>query len=53
MPKFAAFDHWHGMQGADNFKKEFKQLRRSFRFNDYKEIREQNPPTNPFARVSI
>ncbi len=40
------------MQGADNFQKEFKQLRRSFRFNEYKEIREQNPPTNPFARVS-
>ncbi|BDA41368.1 probable ubiquinol oxidase 4, chloroplastic/chromoplastic at C-terminar half [Coccomyxa sp. Obi] len=37
--------------GADNFRKEFKQLRRSFRFNEYKEIREQNPPTNPVARV--
>ena len=39
-------------QGADNFRKEFKQLRRSFRFNEYKEIREQNPPTNPISRVS-
>lgn len=41
------------MQGAENFRKEFKQLRRSFRFNEYKEIREQNPPTNPVARVSL
>lgn len=41
------------IQGADNFRKEFKQLRRSFRFNEYKEIREQNPPTNPVARVSV
>lgn len=40
-------------QGADNFRKEFKQLRRSFRFNEYKEIRAQNPPTNPVSRVTF
>ena len=40
------------MQGWDNFRKEAKQLRRSFRFNEYKEIRAQNPPRNFFTRVS-
>ena len=41
------------MQGWDNFRKEAKQLRRSFRFNEYKEIRAQNPPRNFFTRVCL
>ncbi len=41
------------MQGWDNFRKEAKQLRRSFRFNEYKEIRAQNPPRNFFTRVHL
>ena len=41
------------MQGWDNFRKEAKQLRRSFRFNEYKEIRAQNPPRNFFTRVLL
>lgn len=39
------------VQGWDNFRKEAKQLRRSFRFNEYKEIRAQNPPRNFFTKV--
>ncbi len=39
------------LQGWDNFRKEAKQLRRSFRFNEYKDIRAQNPPRNFFTKV--
>ena len=38
-------------QGWDNFRKEFKQLRRSFRFNEYGEIRSAAPPKTFVARV--
>lgn len=40
------------LQGADNFAREFKQLRRSFRFNEYKSISDVNPPRNFLERVS-
>lgn len=45
--------HWPTMnlQGWDNFKKEFQQLRRSFRFNDYAKIAEASPPKGPAAKV--
>ena len=39
------------LQGWDNFRKEAKQLRRSFRFNEYKDISAQNPPRNFFTKV--
>jgi len=35
----------------DNFKKEFQQIRRSFRFNEYAEISRANPPSNVFERA--
>ena len=38
-------------QGWENFRKEFKQLRRSFRYNEYQEIREASPPTGFVSRV--
>ena len=41
------------LQGWDNFRKEAKQLRRSFRFNEYKDIRAQNPPRNFFTKVFL
>lgn len=40
------------VQGAENFAREFKQLRRSFRFNEYKSISEVNPPNNPIEKVT-
>lgn len=40
------------LQGGDNFAREFKQLRRSFRFNEYKSISDVNPPRNFVERVS-
>ena len=40
------------VQGAENFAREFKQLRRSFRFNEYKSISEVNPPNNPLEKVT-
>ena len=40
------------LQGGDNFAREFKQLRRSFRFNEYKSISDVNPPRNFLERVS-
>ena len=41
------------LQGGDNFAREFKQLRRSFRFNEYKSISDVNPPRNFVERVSL
>ena len=41
------------VQGWDNFKKEFQQLRRSFRYNEYAEISKANPPSNALEKVSI
>ena len=41
------------LQGGDNFAREFKQLRRSFRFNEYKSISDVNPPRNFLERVSL
>ena len=41
------------VQGGDNFAREFKQLRRSFRFNEYKSISDVNPPRNFVERVSL
>ena len=38
-------------QGWENYTKEFKQLRRSFRYNEYKDIRKLNPPTTFVGRV--
>ena len=40
------------VQGGDNFAREFKQLRRSFRFNEYQSISAVNPPRNFIERVS-
>ncbi|DBA97712.1 TPA: hypothetical protein ACH3X3_012597 [Trebouxia sp. C0006] len=37
--------------GGDNFAREFKQLRRSFRFNEYKSISDVNPPRNFVERI--
>lgn len=39
-------------QGWENYRKEFKQLRRSFRYNEYGDIRKLNPPTTFVGRVS-
>ena len=39
-------------QGWENYQKEFKQLRRSFRYNEYGDIRKLNPPTTFVGRVS-
>ena len=39
------------VQAWDNFKKEFQQIRRSFRFNEYAEISRANPPSNALERV--
>jgi hypothetical protein len=44
---------WILVQGGDNFAREFKQLRRSFRFNEYKSISDVNPPRNFVERVSL
>ncbi len=44
---------WTLVQGGDNFAREFKQLRRSFRFNEYKSISDVNPPRNFVERVSL
>lgn len=41
------------MQGLQNFAKEYAQLRRSFRFNEYKEISTANPPKDPLSKVVI
>ena len=38
-------------QGWENYRKEFKQLRRSFRYNEYSDIRELNPPTTFVGRA--
>ena len=38
-------------QGWENYKKEFRQLRRSFRMDEYSTISQLNPPRNPAARV--
>lgn len=38
-------------QGWENYQKEFKQLRRSFRYNEYSDIRKLNPPTTFLGRV--
>jgi hypothetical protein len=48
-----AWGWWRARQGWDNFRKEFKQLRRSFRFNEYAEIRSASPPKDFFSRVHI
>lgn len=40
-------------QGWANFKKEFQQLRRSFRFNEYQQITAANPPKNPVTKVAV
>lgn len=37
--------------GGENFAREFKQLRRSFRFNEYKSISDVNPPRNFVERL--
>ena len=39
------------MQGWDNYKKEFRQLRRSFRTDEYNTISDLNPPTGFFGKV--
>ncbi|KAK9834268.1 hypothetical protein WJX81_001729 [Elliptochloris bilobata] len=38
--------------GWENYRKEFKQLRRSFRYNEYSDIRNLNPPTTFLGRLS-
>ena len=38
-------------QGWDNYKKEFRQLRRSFRVDEYNTISDLNPPTGFFGKV--
>lgn len=37
--------------GIDNFRMEFKQLRRSFRFNEYAAFHEASPPSNTVQRL--
>jgi hypothetical protein len=39
-------------QAWDNFKQEWMQLRRSFRFNEYGKISAVNPPQGPIGKVS-
>ena len=38
-------------QGWDNYKKEFRQLRRSFRVDEYNTISDLNPPTGFYGKV--
>lgn len=38
-------------QAANNFKQEWMQLRRSFRFNEYGKISKLNPPQGPIGKV--
>jgi hypothetical protein len=39
------------LQGWDNFRQEWKQLRRSFRYDEYKRISALNPPQTPLGQV--
>jgi hypothetical protein len=39
------------LQAWDNFKQEWMQLRRSFRFNEYRKISTLNPPQGPVGKV--
>eukprot|EP00884_Botryococcus_braunii_P010314 jgi/Botrbrau1/19284/Bobra.0073s0027.1 len=38
--------------GFQNFAKEYAQLRRSFRFNEYREIARANPPRDPISKAA-
>lgn len=38
-------------QGLDNFKKEFEQLRRAFRYDEFMNVTNANPPSNKFEQV--
>lgn len=40
------------MQAWNNFGQEWKQLRRSFRYDEYKKIAEANPPQGPIGKLS-
>lgn len=40
------------MQGFENFKKEFEQLRRAFRFDEFETVTNASPPTNPVTKAS-
>lgn len=38
-------------QGFENFKKEFEQLRRAFRYDEFENVTNANPPSNGFEKV--
>jgi hypothetical protein len=39
------------LQGAANFKKEFEQLRRAFRYDEFETVTNANPPSNAVQKV--
>ena len=39
------------MQGYENFKKEFEQLRRAFRYDEFETVTNASPPSNPATKV--
>ena len=41
------------LQAWDIFKQEWMQLRRSFRFNEYRKISALNPPKGPVGKVGV
>ena len=38
-------------QGIENFKKEFEQLRRAFRYDEFETVTNANPPSNSIQKV--
>jgi hypothetical protein len=40
-------------QAWNNFKQEWLQLRRSFRYDEFSRISSLNPPQGPFGKVSV
>lgn len=42
---------WFVPQGFENFKKEFEQLRRAFRYDEFETVTNASPPGNPVTKV--
>jgi hypothetical protein len=40
------------LQGIENFKKEFEQLRRAFRYDEFETVTNANPPSGAIQKVS-
>jgi hypothetical protein len=40
-------------QGIENFKKEFEQLRRAFRYDEFETVTNANPPSNSIQKVLV